>query len=138
TAAWEGILSGIRLHAGKGSAAQKLIVLASAGMAALCVVAISSAQSSHVSNKDKGRRLSGPFCVGKHNAGKNAGVVRSIAATQKCRSYEIRKFGIAVPDADDNVVGVATGVSSTPGPKGDTGAAGATGAAGPQGPKGDT
>ncbi len=140
----------------KGSALQKVVVLMAAVLAALGVVAISAAQSSHGLNKDKGRRLSGPFCVGKNNAGKNAGVVRSIAATQKCRSYEIRKFGVAVTDDDGGVVGVAagvaggTGATGPQGAKGDRGATGAagsqgakgdtgaTGAAGPQGPKGDT
>jgi Collagen triple helix repeat (20 copies) len=115
---------------------QKVIVLAAAVMAALGVVAISAAQS-HVA-QDKGRRLSGPFCVGKPNAGKNAGVVRSIAKTQKCRSYELRKYGVAIADNDDSPVGVAAGVSGATGPQGPKGATGATGPAGSQGPKGDT
>jgi hypothetical protein len=122
-----------------GSALQRLVVLLAAVLAALGVVAMSAAQSG--SSQDKGRRLAGPFCVGKNNAGKNAGVVRSIAVTQRCRSYELRKLGIAVPDKDGDVVGVAAGVAGTTGatgpqgPKGDTGATGATGA---QGQKGDT
>ena len=117
----------------KGSALQKVIVLVAASLAALGVVAISAAQTTRGVNHDKGRRLSGPFCVGKPNAGKNAGVVRSIAKTQKCRSYELRKYGVAVPD-DDNT-GVAAGLAGATGP---AGAKGDTGAAGPQGAKGDT
>jgi hypothetical protein len=105
-------------------------VLVAASLAALGVVAISAAENNRSANKDQGRRLAGPFCVGKHNAGKNAGVVRSIAVTQKCRSYEIRKYGIALP-----VTAVATGIAGATGPKGDTGA---TGSAGPAGAKGDT
>ena len=129
-------------------------MLLAALLAALGVVAISAAQNSRAFNHDKGRRLAGPFCVGKPNAGKNAGVVRSIAKTQKCRSYELRKYGIAVPD--DDTTAAATGITGAngpagpQGPKGDTGATGAagpagakgdtgaTGAAGPQGPKGDS
>ena len=117
---------------GKASRKQKVIVLGAAMLAALGVVAISAAQS-HVIN-DKGRRLAGPFCVGKNNAGKNAGVVRSIAKTQKCRSYEIRKYGIAVPDND--ATGTAAGIAGATGPAGPQGAKGDTGATGPAGPQG--
>ena len=112
-----------------------MIVLVAAAVAALGVVAISSAQSN--SGADKGRRLAGPFCVGKTNAGKNAGVVRSIAVTQKCRGYEIRKMGLAVPDNDSAAVGVAAGVTGEAGSTGPQGPKGDAGAAGAQGPKGD-
>lgn len=63
--------------------------------------------------KDQGRRLSGPFCVSL-----KTGVVRSIPLVQKCKTGEVRKVGVAVPDVDP----VNTG------PKGDTG---------PQGPRGN-
>ncbi len=91
--------------------------------------------------KDQGRRLAGPFCVGKPNAGQNAGVVRSIAAVQACRSYEIRKLGLAVPHPE---VGGGTGKAGADGSagasgeKGEKGDTGATGPAGPKGDKGDT
>jgi len=103
------------------------------------------------------KRLAGPFCVGKPNAGVNAGVVRSVAKTQQCRSYEVRKYGVAVAGPIANgapgvtgAVGAtgATGAQGAPGSQGATGsqgaagtdgkngldgAVGATGAAGPQG-----
>lgn len=84
---------------------------------------------------DQGRRLAGPFCVGKRflkpldgTRATNspvfkisilrAGVVRSVARTQPCRAWEDRKLGLAWPQI--------------PGP------AGPAGAQGPQGLKGDT
>lgn len=94
-------------------------------------------------SSDQGRRLAGPFCVGKKNVrnlegnrlgtvrpGKTterfgilrAGVVRSVAATQPCRPWENRKFGLALPPN-----------SGTPGPRGPAGERGPAGPAGPAG-----
>jgi hypothetical protein len=108
-------------------------------------------------SNDQGRRLAGPFCVGKTflkpvNGSKatnspvytisvlRAGVVRSIARTQSCRPWEERKLGLAWPQ----IAGPA-GPPGPAGPKGDTGPAGPKGdpgspggPAGPAGPKGDT
>jgi Collagen triple helix repeat (20 copies) len=106
---------------------------------------------------DQGRRLAGPFCVGKRDlkplegnrivrtnqatrlrAILRAGAVRSVAVGQACRPWENRKLGLALPK------------STTPGPQGDrgpagpqgergvAGAVGAAGATGPAGPKGDS
>ena len=107
----------------------------------LIVVGISAAASN-----DQGRRLAGPFCVGKANLsnlegsratglrqGKTtqrfgilrAGVVRSVAVKQPCRPWEIRKFGLALPKG-----------AATPGPQGDRGPAGPPGLQGPVGPAG--
>ena len=136
-------------------------------LAALVVsVGVAFAANGAAPTGDQGRRLSGPVCGGKPNAGANAGVVRSIAKTQTCRSYEIRKAGVAVPCASVTVNLVptdpclvvvskpgapgASGPQGGQGAKGDTGAAGvagkdgkngengAQGATGPAGPKGDT
>ena len=122
----------------------------------LAVVGIASGASS-----DQGRRLAGPFCVGKANLTpffvkkvgwvSRAGLVRSVAVTEKCQSYEIRKFGVKVPDVDETSAGTAgpvgpQGPQGAQGPTGKTGAAGKdgaqgatgeTGAQGEQGPKGD-
>jgi hypothetical protein len=95
----------------------------------------------------RGRRLAGPFCVGKRNlrplgSGQNslrsilrAGVVRSVAVGQPCRPWEIRKFGLAIPDIDNLPPGPA-GPQGPKGDKGDTGATGATGAKGADGKNG--
>ena len=111
-------------------------------------------------SNDQGRRLSGPFCVGKsflkpvdgsRTTGSpifkisvlRAGVVRSVARTQPCRAWEDRKLGLAIPDIDTNTPGPA-GATGPPGPAGATGAvgpagpAGTTGPAGLKGDKGDT
>lgn len=109
-------------------------------------------------SSDQGRRLAGPFCVGKANltpfyvkaAGwvSRAGVVRSVSVTEKCQSTEVRKFGVAIPDNDPITPSAPTkgekgdkgdtGATGATGAKGDTGAQGATGDTGPAGPKGDT
>jgi Collagen triple helix repeat (20 copies) len=92
---------------------------------------------------DQGKRLAGPFCIGKRNlqaiGGPNAlrailraGVVRSVAVGQACRPWENRKLGLAVTGP--------AGPQGPPGPKGDPGATGANGGQGPagqSGPKGD-
>ena len=107
-------------------------------------------------SNDQGRRLSGPFCVGKsflkpvdgsRTTGTpifkisvlRAGVVRSVARTQPCRAWEDRKLGIAIPDVDNFPPGPAgpAGATGPPGPAGATGAAGSVGPAGPAGLKGD-
>jgi Collagen triple helix repeat (20 copies) len=107
---------------------KKLNIVGLALVAMLIMVGVAFSASG-----DQGRRLSGPFCIGKPNAGVNAGVVRSIAATQKCRSYEIRKFGVAVPHPER-----AAGAAPAPGPAGATGPAGAKGDTGAVGAKGAT
>jgi hypothetical protein len=98
--------------------------------------------------EDQGRRLAGPFCVGKANlnnlegsrtglaSGKTtqqfgilrAGVVRSVAAKQECRPWEVRKLGLAIP--------VQVGPQGERGPQGPPGPQGPAGQGG-QGPKGD-
>lgn len=118
----------------------RLVVVAMSALLLLIVVGSSGA----VSN-DQGRRLAGPFCVGKANlnnlegsrsgvrSGKTtrrfgilrAGAVRSVAVTQPCRSWEIRKFGLALPK-----------VPGVPGPAGERGPAGPAGPPGPVGPAG--
>ena len=91
---------------------------------------------------DQGRRLAGPFCIGKANvppleglrvrtrfqgllrtrAILRAGVVRSVQKGFPCRSWENPAPGLAIP--------------RIPGPRGPRGPAGAPGPAGPQGPQG--
>lgn len=105
----------------------------------LAVVVVGSVSAAPA---DQGRRLAGPFCVGKsglknlevtrrgvHSARTTraggilrAGVVRSIAVGQKCRPWENRRLGLQV--------------RGPAGPKGADGARGPQGAAGPAGPQG--
>jgi hypothetical protein len=101
------------------------------GIKLTVALAIVAAAVASTASADQGRRLTGPFCVGKTNAGKNAGIVRSVAVNRPCRTYEIRKHGVAVPHPE-------RGATSQAGPKGDPGAAGSNGAAGAPGPKGDS
>ena len=135
---------------------------------AIVVTIVSVAGATNNASQDLGRRLTGPFCVGKtflkpldgsnlHGitfkaAVLRAGVVRSVAATQPCRAWEVRKFGLGIPDIDTNTPGPAGPKGATgpagpqgvpgiadvgaPGPKGATGATGAQGPIGPQGPPG--
>jgi hypothetical protein len=114
---------------------RKTIIVLTLAIASLIVITTVSAAGG-----DQGRRLSGPFCIGKNDAGVNAGVVRSIAATQKCRSYEIRKFGVAVPHPESagKAVPGPAGSPGPAGPKGDAGASGANGKDGLNGLKGET
>jgi hypothetical protein len=126
---------------------------------ALVIVATATGASS-----DQGRRLAGPFCVGKaglqpvwakNEGGKfvkltRAGVVRSVSFGEKCQSDEIPKVGVAIPDNDPTAPQAPTapgakgekgdkgdtGATGAAGAKGDTGAQGATGATGPAGPAG--
>ena len=110
-------------------------------------------------SSDQGRRLAGPFCVGKRDV-KNlegnrlgtvrpgrttrafgilrAGVVRSVAVNQACRPWENRKFGLALPqNAGQRGPQGERGPAGPPGPAGGGGGGtGATGPAGPQGPPG--
>jgi hypothetical protein len=111
---------------------------------------------------DEGRRLAGPFCIGKRflkpvQRGQQtttpalqlailrAGVVRSVGASEKCRPWENRKPGVAVlgPAGPKGDKGDA-GVPGSQGQRGEAGAAGAqgsqgpAGAVGPAGAKGDT
>ena len=101
-------------------------------------------------SSDQGRRLAGPFCVGKTflkplDGGRTsgaitlkaailrAGVVRSVANSQPCRPWENRKVGLAIPDPDP----VTPGPAGPAGPAGANGTNGATGPVGPAGAKGD-
>jgi hypothetical protein len=105
--------------------------------------------------KDQGRRLAGPFCVGKRFlrpldgaratnhplagvAVLRAGVVRSVSVNQACRPWENRKVGLAIPDPDNPGGGGSgpAGPAGPQGPKGDTGATGAKGATGDKGATG--
>jgi len=117
---------------------------------ALVLVSVTTAATS-----DQGRRLAGPFCVGKpglapigikNEAGNfitqsRAGVVRSVSATEKCQGDEIRKLGLAVPypKLGSGPVGPAgkDGLNGARGAAGATGVAGATGSAGVTGPTGE-
>jgi hypothetical protein len=116
---------------------RKLIVL---GLAALLTsVGVAGAQSN-----DQGRRLAGPFCIGKTTVSplrlKNiygqtvtvprAGIVRSIGIDQKCNGNENRRFGVPVASG--------AGARGDSGPIGPQGSAGATGAKGASGATGDT
>src|SRR6185503_17842630 len=122
---------------------RKLIVLVLAAL--LTTVGVAGATS-----KDQGRRLAGPFCIGKTSVSplkvKNifgqtvtvprAGIVRSIGIGMKCNANENRRFGVPVkggagPAGDAGPIG-PQGPAGATGPKGETGAAGA------QGAKGDT
>lgn len=90
---------------------------------------------------DHGKRLTPPFCIGKHYAKPisgvpRAGVVRSVAYGQECRSDEIPKAGLAVPDIDPVHPG-PKGAKGDPGAPGKDGVAGAAGATGPPGPQGN-
>ena len=110
---------------------RKLIVLVLAAL--LTTVGVAGATS-----KDQGRRLAGPFCIGKTSVSplkvKNifgqtvtvprAGIVRSIGIGMKCNANENRRFGVPVKGGA--------------GPKGDSGPIGPQGAAGPAGEKGAT
>src|SRR5512141_125500 len=131
---------------------RKLIVLVLAAL--LTTVGVAGATS-----KDQGRRLAGPFCIGKTTVSPlrvrnvfgqtvtvpRAGIVRSIGIGQKCNANENRRFGVPVsggggPKGDAGPIGPAgpQGPAGPAGPKGDTGAAGATGATGAAGPAGET
>jgi hypothetical protein len=110
-------------------------------------------------SKDQGRRLAGPFCIGKTTVSplkvKNvfgqtvtvprAGIVRSIGIGMKCNANENRRFGVPVkggagPAGESGPIGPQgpAGATGATGAKGDTGATGAQGPAGAQGAKGDT
>ena len=136
---------------------RKLIVLALAGI--LTSVGVAGAQSN-----DQGRRLAGPFCIGKTTVsplrlkniyGKTvtvprAGIVRSIGMSQKCNANENRRFGVPVaggagPKGDSGPIGPRgpagsagpAGAKGETGATGNTGSTGETGATGAQGPAGD-
>lgn len=121
----------------------KYALLVVALVAVIAAGTTSGASSSSSATADQGRRLAGPFCIGKaglrnlegNRAGTvrpgrttqrfgilRAGVVRSIALGQKCRPWENRRVGLAV-----------TGARGPAGPAGERGAAGAQGPAGPAG-----
>ena len=127
---------------------RKLIVLVLAAL--LTTVGVAGATS-----KDQGRRLAGPFCIGKTSVSplkvKNifgqtvtvprAGIVRSIGIGMKCNANENRRFGVPVKGG--------AGAKGDSGPIGPQGAAAprrarrvpparATGQTGAQGEKGDT
>ena len=138
--------------------------------AVILMVGVTAASSAPIKKGDQGRRLAGPFCIGKHNLDSRkpvgvdprlarvigarailrAGVVRSVARKDRCRPWEDRRLGLAVPripgprgpagpkgnTGPQGPPGLAGG---PPGPKGDPGPQGPPGpAGGPPGPKGDT
>jgi hypothetical protein len=131
----------------------KKVFLAVLLLTVVMVVGIAGATTS-----DKGRRLAGPFCVGKRFlkplsgarvtnnptlrlAVLRAGVVRSVSVNEQCRPWENREVGLAIPDVDPLPTPGATGPAGPAGPagpKGDTGATGAAGAKGATGDKGAT
>jgi hypothetical protein len=104
---------------------------------AVVLVASIVAATAYATTQDQGRRLAGPFCVGKRSlqplgakidarlAILRAGAVRSVAKTQACRPWEDRKLGLAWP-----------GTPGATGPAGPAGAQGAQGARGNDGAKG--
>ena len=119
--------------------------------------------TSGAANNDQGRRLAGPFCIGKANlknlngtlaglvrAGKTtrragilrAGAVRSVAKNQPCRPWEVRRNGLALPKipgpAGPAGKAGANGVNGAPGANGANGAAGVAGAVGATGSVGAT
>ena len=128
-------------------------------LAVLLLIGVVAMTAGAASN-DQGRRLAGPFCVGKADLnnleGKRtgvgvgrttrrfgilrAGVVRSVAVKQACRPWEIRKFGLALPaNTNRGPAGPAgeRGPAGPPGPAGPAGTGGGgTGPAGPAGPTG--
>ena len=127
----------------------KLILVAMSVVLLLIIAGTSGAATN-----DQGRRLAGPFCVGKAGlrnleANRNglvsrtrtterfgilrAGVVRSIALKQKCRPWENRRLGLQVrgPAGPPGDRGPA-------GPPGERGPAGSSGSSGPAGPAGAT
>ena len=122
----------------------KLVLLAI--VLAVTIAIVSTALGASGKGNDQGRRLTGPFCVGKtflqpidgtrlttkpvfKAAILRAGVVRSVALTQPCRPWENRKLGLAIPDPDP----VTPGPAGPIGPVGPAGANGANGAVGPVG-----
>jgi hypothetical protein len=135
------------------------LLLIGALLVAMVVTVVGVASAT---NQDKGRRLAGPFCVGKRSlkpldggrvngaiafktAILRAGVVRSVAVGQPCRPWEDRKLGLAIPDIDQPSVG-DQGPQGPPGPPGPAGkngingepGIGLPGPAGPAGAKGAT
>jgi Collagen triple helix repeat (20 copies) len=134
------------------------ILVAMSAVLLLIVVGTSGA-----ANNDQGRRLAGPFCIGKANlknlngtlaglvrAGKTtrragilrAGAVRSVAKNQPCRPWEVRRNGLALPKipgpAGPAGKAGANGVNGAPGANGANGAAGVAGAVGATGSVGAT
>ena len=131
-----------------------------AALVASTAMAASTGPNAKTAEADKGRRLAGPFCIGKHfldsgvdvnirpttgpgrvlraRAILRAGVVRSIAQKDKCRPWEDRKLGLAVPriPGPRGPAGPPGPASTVPGPPGPAGATGATGPTGPPGPAG--
>lgn len=107
------------------------MVVGAALVAALAMTAVAGSAT-----QDKGKRLTPPFCIGKPDAGQNAGVVRSVAYGQKCRSYERAAKGLTPPDPDRDRDAKTAPAPGKTGPQGQVGARGATGAQGPAGTAG--
>lgn len=125
----------------------RIMLAALAAVLAVVLVGVASG-----AQNDQGRRLAGPFCIGKRNLAPlgsrsnslrailRAGVVRSVSVNQPCRPWENRKLGLAVtgppgPKGDKGDPGAA-GPAGTQGAQGATGATGAAGAIGPKGEPG--
>jgi hypothetical protein len=130
-----------------------LLLLAAVSLTVVVVGGATGATS------DQGRRLAGPFCIGKRFlkplergaqttspvlqlAILRAGVVRSVARDEPCRAWENRRPGLAVsgpagPQGPQGPPGL-TGGPGGQGPAGAAGAKGETGAKGATGEKGAT
>jgi hypothetical protein len=125
-----------------------LVLMAVVMTVGVLAVTAGGAPKASKATDDQGRRLAGPFCIGKSflkplDGGRatrqirfqlavlRAGAVRSVAKTQPCRPWENRKLGLAWP----GLPGTGTGPAGLQGPPGP---AGAQGPPGPAGPKGDT
>lgn len=125
----------------------------SALIGAVLVAVLIPAIAGGATSRDHGRRLAGPFCIGKPSLAPvtatttfgqkvtvpRAGQVRSVAIGQTCRADENRRLGVAVPDPDEGTGKPgARGPAGPPGPAGAAGAKGEQGVQGPVGPDGKT
>jgi hypothetical protein len=125
-----------------------------AAMTTVILVTIITVGSVQAASSDQGRRLAGPFCVGKSflrplDGGRatgpinlklailRAGVVRSVALNQPCRPWENRRVGLAIPCPTLTPVNPSLYCEGK-GAKGDKGDPGVAGPAGTQGAQGAT
>ena len=122
----------------------------------VALLTLIAASIAGATGSDQGKRTTPPVCIAKFNGAPSVvwrgkrlgtewdGVVRSVAATHPCRSYERRGLGLPVTATATPPAPKGTPAPATPGPAGPQGPAGAQGpkgdpgVAGAQGPKGDT
>lgn len=118
-----------------------ILMMAVTALVTISVVA-TPASANKQAQEDKGKRVTPPVCMGKQTLAPvkgttifgqsvtvpRAGVMRSVAKTEPCRSDEVRGLGVKVPDDDSGA-----GAPGKTGPKGDKGATGAQGVPGPAG-----